>query len=111
MAELFGRGLLGWLAPAAMFLLWWVASSHEWMPPQILPSPALVWQAAVDLATQDLFINLWISLRRLLWGLPLGVAVGVVLGVLMGASRAARQMIYPTFFALPGGQSSYTHAG
>lgn len=96
----FGRGLAGWLVPAAIFVLWWLASTYEWMPPQILPTPGLVWQAAVDLATQDLFINLWISVRRLLWGLLFGVAAGVVLGVLMGTSRHARQIIYPTFFAL-----------
>ncbi|MET0533279.1 MAG: ABC transporter permease subunit [Steroidobacter sp.] len=83
-----------------MFVLWWLASRYEWMPQQILPEPALVWQAAVDLATQDLFVNLWISLRRLLWGLAGGIAAGVVLGALMGASRVIRQIIYPTFFAL-----------
>lgn len=94
------RGLAGWLVPAALFVLWWLASTYEWMPPQILPTPQLVWLAAVDLASQDLFINLWISLRRLLWGFAFGVAAGVVLGVVMGASRHARQIIYPTFFAL-----------
>jgi sulfonate transport system permease protein len=99
-AEAFGRSIVGWLVPAAVFVLWWVAARYEWMPPQILPSPALVWQAAVDLATQDLFINLWISLRRLLYGLAAGIVAGVMLGALMGASRVARQMIYPTFFAV-----------
>lgn len=95
-----GEHLIGWLVPAAIFALWWLASRREWMPPQILPTPALVWQAAVDLATQDLFINLWISLRRLLWGLAGGLVAGVMLGAVMGVSRSARQIIYPTFFAL-----------
>jgi len=91
---------IGWIVPAALFVLWWLASHYEWMPSQILPTPALVWQAAVDLATQDLFVNLWISLRRLLLGLAGGIAAGIVLGVLMGGSRTARQIVYPTFFAL-----------
>lgn len=95
-----GRSLVGWLVPACVFALWLVAAHYEWMPPQILPAPTLVWQAAVDLATQDLFLNLWISLQRLLWGLAGGIAAGIVLGTLMGASRVARQVIYPTFFAL-----------
>ncbi|HEY0686107.1 MAG TPA: ABC transporter permease [Steroidobacter sp.] len=94
------RAIAGWIVPAAMFVLWWLASHYEWMPAQILPTPALVWQAAVDLATQDLFINLWISVRRLLLGLAGGIAAGLVLGVLMGTSRSARQIVYPTFFAL-----------
>jgi sulfonate transport system permease protein len=94
------RAAVGWIVPTAMFVLWWLASHYEWMPPQILPTPALVWQAAVDLATQDLFVNLWISLRRLLLGLAGGIVAGVALGVLMGTSRSARQIVYPTFFAL-----------
>lgn len=99
-ASALGRIAAGWLVPVAMFVLWWLASSYQWMPQQILPTPALVWQAAVDLATQDLFLNLWISLRRLLWGLAGGIAAGLALGTLMGVSRSARQIIYPTFFAL-----------
>lgn len=94
------RATVGWIVPTSLFVLWWLASHYEWMPSQILPTPALVWQAAVDLATQDLFVNLWISLRRLLLGLAGGIGVGVALGVLMGVSRSARQVVFPTFFAL-----------
>src|SRR5690349_17424689 len=97
---MWSRAAVGWIVPAAMFVLWWLASHYEWMPAQILPTPALVWQAAVDLATQDLFTNLWISVRRLLLGLAGGIGAGIALGVLMGMSRSARQIIYPTFFAL-----------
>lgn len=94
------RTAMAWLVPAIMFALWVVASHYEWMPPQVLPAPSLVWQAAVDLAAEDLLANLWISIKRLFWGLASGVAVGVVLGALLGLSNVARQLIYPTFFAL-----------
>lgn len=88
------------VVPAVVFVLWALAAHYGWMPEQVLPSPRLVWQAAVDLASQDLFENLWISCKRLVAGLTAGVAFGVVLGALMGYSDIARRLIYPTFFAL-----------
>lgn len=94
------RGLVGWIVPLIVLALWAVAARYGWMPPQILPAPALVLQAAVDLAAQDLLSNLWISLQRLSLGLAGGVVAGVVLGAILGCSDSARRLVYPTFFAL-----------
>jgi len=99
-ASVLSRVAQGWLVPVALLLLWGIAASREWMPSQILPAPELVWQTALELAREDLFPNLWISLRRLAAGLALGIAAGGVLGVLMGCGVGARRIIYPTFFAL-----------
>lgn len=91
---------IAWFVPALVFALWVIAARYEWMPPQVLPAPSLVWQAALDLAAEDLLANLWISMKRLFWGLASGIVIGVLLGALMGFSRVTRRLIYPTFFAL-----------
>ena len=39
-----------WLLPAALLLLWQLASRFAWMSEQVLPSPSLVWQTALDMA-------------------------------------------------------------
>ncbi len=36
------RGLMGLVLPAGLLALWRYASSHAWLPPQILPSPGEV---------------------------------------------------------------------
>jgi sulfonate transport system permease protein len=99
-ARAFSQAAAAWVVPAFLFLLWAAAAHFEWMPPQVLPAPSLVWQAAVDLATTDLWTNLWISLQRLALGLTAGVVAGLALGILMGSSRIAKQLLYPSFFAL-----------
>lgn len=98
--HLLARSSLGWIVPLAIFLLWSVAAQLQWMPQQILPSPLLVWRAAAELAAEDLFLHLWISLQRLSIGLAAGTLAGVLLGVVMGYSRIAKLTLYPTFFAL-----------
>jgi sulfonate transport system permease protein len=70
------------------------------MSEQILPAPDVVWQSARELATGDLWSNLWISLQRLFWGLLTGIGAGAVFGAWLGFSRRAERFILPTFSAL-----------
>ncbi len=95
-----GQRLQPFYLPAALFLLWWLAARNHWMSEQILPAPSLVWQSALDLATNDLPANLWISLQRLFWGLLAGIGGGAVLGAWLGFSRRAERLVLPTFTAL-----------
>ena len=48
-----GQRLLPWLLPLTLFALWWLASRNHWMSEQILPTPALVWNSAVELAAGE----------------------------------------------------------
>lgn len=91
---------LPWLVPAALALLWWMASHRHWMSAQILPTPELVLQAARELLAGDLLAQLGISLKRLAWGLLAGIASGLALGAWLGFSRRAERLILPTFSAL-----------
>ncbi|KPA94369.1 hypothetical protein PF70_05651, partial [Pseudomonas asplenii] len=54
-----GRHLLPWLLPLALAALWWTASRQHWMSQQILPSPALVAQSALELGCGELWGHLW----------------------------------------------------
>lgn len=94
------RAAQGWLLPLAVLLLWSVASRQHWMSEQILPAPSLVWHSAGELAQDDLWSNLWISLQRLALGVLAGVLSGAVLGAWLGFSRLAERLVLPTFNAL-----------
>ena len=95
-----GQRLLPWLLPLTLFALWWLASRNHWMSEQILPTPALVWSSAVELAGGELWSHLAISLQRLFWGLLAGVSGGAILGAFLGFSARAERLVFPTFSAL-----------
>ncbi|MVV46727.1 ABC transporter permease [Pseudomonas sp. PB120] len=95
-----GQRLLPWLLPFSLFVLWWLASRNHWMSEQILPAPSLVWSSAVELAQGELGSHLWISLKRLFWGLLAGISVGAVLGAGLGFSRRLERLVFPTFAGL-----------
>jgi len=94
------EGVLPWLVPVGVALLWWIASDRHWMNEQILPPPSLAWQTALEYGAGELWSHLWISLQRLGWGLLAGIASGLVLGTWLGGSRRAQTLVLPTFVAL-----------
>lgn len=95
-----GSALVPWLVPALVAVLWYLASRQQWMSPQVLPSPGVVAKSALELASGELWGQLWISVQRLALGLLGGVSAGLLLGVVLGASRRAERLTYPTFTAL-----------
>lgn len=90
--------LLPLLLPVLLLGLWQLATARAWLPPQILPAPALVAQTFVDLAQGgELLDNLTISLQRILWSTLIGGGTGLLLGVVMGLSPRVRAYLYPSF--------------
>ncbi|CAN7356967.1 ABC transporter permease [Rhizobacter sp. LjRoot28] len=88
----------GLLLPAALLALWLTAVHRQWMPEQILPPPALVWQSLQELwATGELLDHLLISAGRVGWSLLIGGSAGLALGFGMGLSRTLRAYLFPTF--------------
>ncbi|GAB1333476.1 hypothetical protein ACE1SV_00660 [Streptomyces sp. E-15] len=83
------------LGSLALFLVLWqsLAAGGTWSE-TLLPPPAKVWDAFVDVSTTHdgvrgyngtyLIEHLGISLRRIASGAGLGIAAGVLLGLLMG---------------------------
>jgi sulfonate transport system permease protein len=93
--------VLGWCLPALLLGAWALAADRGWAPPQLLPAPALVLRTWMELATSgELFMNLGISLARVLGGFALGALLGAGLGTAMGLSRRTEQYLHPLFKAL-----------
>lgn len=88
------------IVPVLIFLLWWLAANHHWMPAQILPTPQDTWQTFVQLSQEDLWAQLQISLWRFVQGLVLGILGGIVLGVVLGYSQTVEKYLAPVFYAL-----------
>ena len=92
----FGRAL-PWLVPLALIILWQVSSSLGWLPPNILPAPTSVLQAAwVKLQDGSLIDNLGVSFARAMSGLIIGGAIGFSLGLLNGLSKTGEMLLDPT---------------
>jgi sulfonate transport system permease protein len=87
--------------PLAILGLWQLTAAHEWVSPQVLPAPAIVWATFVDLIRSgDTPTNLAISLGRVAWGFGLGALIGLALGIAMAVSPTARAYLHPTFLAM-----------
>jgi taurine transport system permease protein len=77
-----------------MLLVWWAVSGGRVVPADLLPSPAQVWAAAVEILRDGyrgttLLGNILSTLGRLAGGFGLAVVAGVPLGLWMGRNRLA----------------------
>jgi sulfonate transport system permease protein len=99
------RLLLALALPATIVALWQWAAVNAWVPPQILPTPALVLDTFVELARGgELLEGFLISLQRIASGLAIGGPLGLALGIWLGVSARARSHLEPTLravFAVP----------
>ena len=86
------------LVPALILALWqWVSASGV-VALSMLPSPAMVWHAGVDLAERGLYGQyVAISTQRVLVGFALGATIGLAVGAVVGLSRFANILLAPTF--------------
>jgi sulfonate transport system permease protein len=88
------------LFPVGLLALWSVSARFGWLPPQILPSPAEVGSALLDLyRSGDLARNTAISLLRVVEGFAAGSFFGLLLGIAMGLSPKTEDYAKPLFTA------------
>lgn len=90
--------MLGSASVLGMMLAWWAVSASHTIRADLLPSPADVWDAAVEVVTQGyrgttLWQNAAATLGRLLGGFLLATLLGVPLGLWIGSTRAAHAAI------------------
>jgi NitT/TauT family transport system permease protein len=90
------RWILRAVSLAAPLLVWLVLSASGAVDATFLPSPAAVWDAAVDMArTGQLFSDIWASVRRVGIGFGIAVAISVPLGFAMGSLGWAQALFEP----------------
>jgi sulfonate transport system permease protein len=98
-----GAGLItvALFLPLGLLVLWSLAARYEWMSPQILPAPSIVWATAVELvASGQLQAELLVSIGRVAGGLLIGGSLGLAVGLLTGLSRTAEAYLAPTVRAV-----------
>ncbi|WP_022882047.1 ABC transporter permease [Gryllotalpicola ginsengisoli] len=83
-----GRAAVAAVLPVAVLVAWQLLSTSGLFTITQLPSPELVWQAALDLGRRGLLGQyVAISTQRVLIGFAAGAALGIVLGAFVGLSR------------------------
>ncbi len=91
----------GALLPLLLLAAWQYVTSAGLVAPYQLPSPASVWNAAVDLQQRGLLgVHVAISVQRVLIGFAIGAAVALVVAALVGLSRSGDVLLAPTLAAV-----------
>ena len=91
----------GALIPVALLLVWQLAATSGVFSSSQLPTPAMVMEAAVDLAQRGLLgLYIAISTQRVLIGFAIGAALGLLFGAVVGLSRLGDILFSPTLGAI-----------
>ncbi|MFZ8757341.1 ABC transporter permease [Microbacterium sp. HMH0099] len=91
----------GLLLPASLLLAWQLSTALGLVPVYRLPPPASVVTAAIDLAASgELWLNIAISVQRVVIGFALGAVVGLAVAALVGLTRAGDVLLSPTLAAI-----------
>ncbi|WP_400997453.1 ABC transporter permease [Agromyces sp. GXQ0307] len=91
----------GALIPLALLAAWQLVSTSGAVPVSQLPSPEMVWLAAVDLAERGLLgLYVAISTQRVFIGFAFGALFGLLAGAVVGLSRLGDVLLSPTLGAV-----------
>lgn len=90
-------GLLPWLVPVALLVVWQLASSLGWLSTRVLPAPLEVASAAWKLTVSgELWTHVQVSAGRALAGLAVGGGLGLALGLLTGSVKLFETLLDST---------------
>jgi sulfonate transport system permease protein len=91
----------GALLPVIVLVAWHLVTSLALVPVSQLPSPAMVWEAAVDLLQRgQLGQYTAISTQRVLIGFSIGAVLGLLFGAVVGLSRLGDILLAPSLGAI-----------
>jgi NitT/TauT family transport system permease protein len=77
-------------------LVWSLVSYAGWISPIFLPSPIAVWQAGIQLFTQDqLWVDVLASCARVAGGFFFAALVGIPIGIAMGTFYSLESIFAP----------------
>lgn len=95
------RVAVGAALPVLLLVVWQVVSTSGLVPASMLPSPASVVEAGIDLAERGLLgLYAAISTQRVFIGFAFGASIGLALGAIVGLSRFGDLLLSPTLGAL-----------
>ncbi len=84
-----------------VLLVWWAVTTFGEVNPVLVPGPALVWAAAVDLWNDGTMgADLRVSLGRAAIGFGIGSALGVLVGLLTARTRLIGAAVTPVLTLL-----------
>ena len=87
-------GLVPWLLPALLVVVWQGAAAAGWIATRVLPAPLDVLAAAWKLiGTGELWQDVLVSTGRAASGFAVGGGIGFALGILNGSSRGAARLL------------------
>ena len=83
-----------------LLILWWLVTRQKLVDPLFLPSPAAVWNRAVEVGTTGfgsatLWQHTWISIYRVFSAFFIACLTAVPIGLAMGMSRVFRGIFDP----------------
>ncbi len=91
------HGLLPWMLPVGLLLVWQLAAQWGWLSSRILPEPLAVVKAAVRLTLSgELPAHVQTSTWRALCGFALGGGLGLLFGLLNGSLKLAETLFDST---------------
>ena len=86
-------GLVQWIVPLAIIVLWQAACSAGLVPSRVLPAPSDVALAGLKLARSgELFTNIWVSFWRAAIGFVIGGSIGFAFGLANGLSELSSKL-------------------
>lgn len=81
-------------------LIWFIASIL--LNTNVIPNPIIVYKDFGSVLTNNIFIHIFYSLKRIGIGLVLSLIVGIPIGILMAYSKNANKILYPLiYFSYP----------
>ncbi|MEK3888762.1 aliphatic sulfonate ABC transporter permease SsuC [Bacillus sp. FSL K6-3431] len=79
------EGIIPWVVPVVLLLIWQVCSSNEVISSRLFPPPTAIILTAIELfKSGDLYYHMGISTYRALIGLLIGGGIGFILGLMNG---------------------------
>ncbi|MET0888050.1 MAG: ABC transporter permease [Mycetocola sp.] len=91
----------GAILPVIVLVVWQLVTTLELVPVSQLPSPAMVWEAAVDLVQRGQLGQFTaISTQRVLIGFSIGAILGLLFGAIVGLSRLGDILLAPSLGAI-----------
>jgi sulfonate transport system permease protein len=86
-------GLIPWIVPLAIVLIWQLASVTGYVPARVLPAPSDVILAGWKLLLSgDLIRNMWVSFWRAGVGFLIGGGIGFAFGLANGLSQLSSKL-------------------